>query len=268
MLKFICFGSSSSGNCYYINVEGYGLLIDLGIGLRGFKRDMRNYGLSFGEIKAQLVTHDHTDHVKSVGAFSGEFHLPVYASELVHQGMQRNYFMSKKIAAEYRHVVVPGEEFVLGPYTITPFEVPHDSMGNCGYFITAGDTSFCIVTDMGHVTDEIRSYVARAHYLVIEANYDAGMLASGPYPPFLKRRIAGNRGHMDNVETARLLAESLSPEARRVWLCHLSEENNHPELARKTVESALAEAGKLGGDARLQLEVLKRKVPSPLYELE
>lgn len=267
MLKFICFGSGSSGNCYYINMDGYGVLIDLGIGLRSFKRDMRNYGLSFGEIKAILVTHDHTDHVKSVGALSGEFHLPVYASDLVHQGMQRNYFMSKKIGAALRHAVVPGEEFALGPFGVLPFAVPHDSMDNCGYLITAGDTIFCLATDMGCVTDDIRAAVARAHYLVVEANYDAAMLAGGPYPAFLKRRITGGRGHMDNADTARLLAGHLSPAARRVWLCHLSEENNHPELARKTVETALLEAGKMGPGQPLQLEVLKRKVPSPLYEL-
>lgn len=267
MIKFICFGSGSSGNCYYLSAGGYGIIIDFGIGTRTFKKYMRDYGLSFGQVNAVLVTHDHTDHIKSVGSFSEEFHLPVFATETVHEGMQRNHFMYKKVKEEYKRYVKAGVPFEAGPFRITPFPVPHDSSANLGYFITCdGGPSFCLITDAGSFTEEMTAFVARANYLVIEANYDAMMLETGPYPPYLKKRIKGGRGHMDNVETARILAENLTPETRRVWLCHLSEENNHPELARKTVETALVDAGfNLGTD--VVLEVLKRKVPSPLYEL-
>lgn len=267
MIKFICFGSGSSGNCYYLNADGYGILIDFGIGTRTFKKYMRDYGLSFGQVNAILVTHDHTDHIKSVGTFSGEFHLPVFATQAVHQGMQRNHFMYKKVTEENKRFIVEGTLFETGPFQVVPFAVPHDSSANCGYFITCGDgPSFCLITDAGCFTEEMTPFIARANYLVIEANYDAMMLETGPYPPYLKRRIKGGRGHMDNADTASVLAGHLTEAARRVWLCHLSEENNHPELARKTVETALAGAGfNLGTD--LFLEVLKRKVPSQLYDL-
>lgn len=95
-MKFICLGSGSSGNCYYINADGYGIIIDMGIGLRGLKKHFRDYGLNMGQINSILVTHDHTDHVKSVGALSLEFHVPVYTSQEVHNGMDRNCLMTKK----------------------------------------------------------------------------------------------------------------------------------------------------------------------------
>ena len=97
MLKYISFGSGSSGNCYYLFTEQYGILIDLGIGIRSFKKYFREYGLSFNKVNAILITHDHTDHIKAAGAFSTEFHVPVYATEAVHAGMLRNRFMQKKV---------------------------------------------------------------------------------------------------------------------------------------------------------------------------
>lgn len=268
MIQFICFGSGSSGNCYYLNVDGYGIVIDLGIGYRAFKKYFRDYGLSFDKIQAILVTHDHTDHVKSVGSLSAEFKVPVYAASAVHEGMQRNYFMSRKIAADLRHDITPDASFALGAVQVTPFTVPHDSSANHGYCLTfPSGNRFCLITDAGEFTPTLCKHISQATYLVVESNYDALMLEGGPYPPYLRRRIASPRGHADNACTAATLSTHLSEGARRVWLCHLSEENNHPELARKTVENALHSAqNELS--PQLQLEVLKRKVPSELYTLE
>lgn len=266
MVKFICFGSGSSGNCYYLIAEDFGIIIDLGIGLRSLKKHFGDFGLTMDKIKAILVTHDHTDHVKSVGQMSQDFHLPVYSSEAVHKGMGRNYFMKKKIAPDLRKFLSVGHPVQLGPFEVTSFPIPHDSAGNNGFFITYKDIRFCLITDAGHVTEEMTGYIKQSDYLVIEANYDEAMLTIGPYPPYLKRRIASPKGHMCNSETARILAENLPETTKYVWLCHLSEENNHPELARKTVEGVLMQAGYPLGKT-LKLEVLKRKVPSPLYEL-
>lgn len=266
MIKFICLGSGSSGNCYYLNAEGFGIVIDLGISFRTFKKHFRDYGLSIDEIRAQLITHDHTDHIKSAGVLSQEFHIPVYTSEAVHKGMTRNYFMNKKINQSEVRILQQGSPEYIGPFQITSFHVPHDSSDNNGYFIQYQDAAFCIITDAGTVTDEMTQYISRSNYLVIEANYDADMLENGPYPRYLKTRISSLKGHLSNNETAQNLARHLTPEIRHIWLCHLSEENNHPELARKTVESALIEAGAPLGNG-LELEVLKRTVPSRLYEL-
>lgn len=240
-------------------------MIDLGIGIRHFKKHFRDYGLSLAKIDAILVTHDHTDHVKAVGVLSNEFHLPVYASEAVHNGMQRNHFMSKKVKDEDKRFTEVAKTFEVGPFSITPFDVPHDSSANSGYFITVGDLQFCLITDAGHVTNAMKEQLRKANHIVLEANYDDAMLATGPYPAYLKKRIMSERGHLSNTECAETLAECLNPEAKQVWLCHLSEENNHPELARKTISTALEQAGI--DLEKTQLNVLRRTVPSALHEL-
>ena len=105
MLKFICLGSGSSGNCYCLFTENDGLMIDAGIGIRLLKRSFKEYGLSLSQIHHILVTHDHADHVKSVGAISLDYHLPVYATHLVHAGIERNYCVHKKVAPAYMEVI-------------------------------------------------------------------------------------------------------------------------------------------------------------------
>lgn len=267
MTEFICFGSGSSGNCYYLRADGYGIVVDLGIGIRTFKKHMRDYGLALAQIRAVLVTHDHTDHVKSVGSLSGEFRLPVYSSPEVHAGMHRNHFMTRKIGKDEIRHLTPGEATRIGPFAVTMFPVPHDSAGNNGFLIETGGTRLCLITDAGHVTPEMAGYIRRANYLVLESNYDESMLENGPYPPYLKKRISGQAGHLSNSECAETLAEHLGKDAKRVWLCHLSEENNHPELARKTTFARLEAAG-YDLEGTLTVEPLKRTVPSPLYTLD
>ena len=138
--------------------------------------------------------------------------------------------------------------------------------GNVGYMIRHDGINFCLITDAGHVTDEMKTFIQKANYLIIEANHDEEMLKGGTYPEYLKTRVAGNNGHLSNSSCAEALAENASPELKHVWLCHLSEENNHPELARKTVEMVLRSHGIIAGKDFL-LDVLKRNTPSELYDL-
>ena len=267
MLKFISFGSGSSGNCYYLATATDALLIDIGVGLRGLKKDCRNYGVSLSQIRHVLVTHDHADHIKSVGSFSFDYQVPVYTTLKVHQGINQNYCVTKKLAPELTKVLEKGQPVQIGDFRVTPFGVPHDSSDNVGYFIEAGDTNICLITDAGHVTDEMKEYISKARHLIIEANHDIEMVQSGPYPQFLKERILSGTGHLNNRDSGIAVAENMSEQLQHVWLCHLSEENNHPELARKTVESVLRSYGIVVG-VDVQMEVLKRTVPTGPYELE
>ena len=267
MMKFISFGSGSSGNCYLLTTQNDALLIDLGVGLRGLKKDFRDYGVNLSMVHHVLITHDHADHIKSVGSFSHDYNIPVYATREVHVGINRNYCISQKIPSELVHVIEKGVTYQIGDFSVTPFGVPHDSSDNVGYFIEAEGTNFCIMTDVGTVTDEMKDYIRRARHLVIEANHDEEMVMNGPYPEFLKTRILSQTGHLSNRNCALALIENMSENLRHVWLCHLSEENNHPELARKTVESLLRDYGIIAG-ADIQLEVLKRNSPTGVFELE
>lgn len=266
MFRFISFGSGSSGNCYYLCTEHDALLIDAGVGIRTLKKNFSIYGLSIQSVHHIVITHDHADHIKSVGSLSHDLHVPVYATALVHHGIDRNYSVRHKIDRADVHYIEKGKRYELGDFTVTPFEVPHDSSDCVGYRVEHDGVVFCLITDVGSVTDEIRRQISDAHYLVIEANHELERLMSGPYPKKLKDRISGERGHMANHTCGEVLAECATPQLREVWLCHLSDENNHPELARLTVTGVLNAHGIVPG-VDFQMEVLKRGKPMGPYEL-
>ena len=267
MLKFISLGSGSSGNCYYLWTEQTGILIDSGLGIKTLKRHFQVLGLSMDHVHAVFVTHDHADHIKSVGKVAAELSIPIYATALVHEGIARNYCVSPRVRTECKRFVEKDVPLQLGDFVITPFDVPHDSTDCVGYRVEACGVRFCLITDVGHVTPRISEEVSEANYLILESNHDHEMLMAGPYPAYLKGRISGPTGHLSNQEAAQLLANSSSPALRHVWLCHLSEENNHPELARKTADAVLRSYGIVPG-ADFMLDVLKRKVPSEVYDLQ
>ena len=266
MLRFISFGSGSSGNSYYLYTETDSILIDVGVGIRALKKHFHNYGLRFEDVHHIFITHDHADHVKSVGSLSTDYHLPVYATRKIHVGIERNYCVRKKIAPNHVHVIEKGVPLNVGEFKVTPFGVPHDSTDNVGYFVECEGVTFCLITDVGHITEEMHDFIGRSNYLVIEANHSEEMLQQGHYPQYLKDRILGPNGHLSNVACGQALADYASPALRHVWLCHLSEENNHPELARKTVEQILRSKGIVVGKD-FELEVLRRKTPSEIYKL-
>ena len=266
MLKFISFGSGSSGNCYYLGTATDGLIIDIGIGIRTLKKHCREYGIQLNSVKRILITHDHADHIKSVGSLSHDFNLPVYATQKVHEGIDQNYCVAKKVSPEHKHVLTIGEQIQLGDFKVRPFAVPHDATENVGYEIEVEGIVFVVLTDVGSITDDIRQAISHANYLVIEANHDVEMLKNGPYPAYLQQRILSGSGHLSNVACGEALVENMNEGLKHIWLCHLSEENNHPELARKTVETILRSHGVIPGKD-VELEVLKRKVPTGVYEI-
>ena len=266
MLKFICFGSGSSGNCYYLFNERTGIIIDAGVSARALKKYFRDRNLSMKNIKCIFVTHDHTDHIKSVGILSNELDIPVYTTAKVHEGMRKNFVVRSKIPEKHIHFLSKNETFIFDEFSILPFEVPHDSLDNIGFRIEYNGIAFSLMTDVGHVTDEMKKCITESDYIVLEANHDKEMLLHGKYPQFLKERILSPTGHLSNKECAETIAENASEKLKHLWLCHLSEDNNHPELARKTVASILASYGIIA-DKDFRVEVLKRKTPSQIYDL-
>ena len=264
----MCLSSGSSGNCYYLGDEAGGFLIDAGIPIRTITKTLKSEGIPLdgGTIHGVIVTHDHADHIRTVGIIGGVYHLPVYATRLVHDSIAHSRFVQDPIGASRRDIKIH-EPFTVAGFTIEPFPVPHDSAENVGYHITKGDFRFTLDTDVGHVTDDIAHYIGRANHVVLEANYDTEMLRTGSYPEFLKGRVSSPQGHLSNDEAAELLASVYHPGMKNVWLCHLSKDNNHPELCWKTVEQRLfAEGIRVGKD--LSLTALKRTTASPMYLLE
>lgn len=265
MLRFISLGSGSCGNSYILESDFTSIMIDAGIGIRKMKRLASEYGVNLSAIKHLFLTHDHADHIKCAGVISTDQHVHVYATEKVHSGIDGNYCVKKKVPLDMRMIIEKNEKYNIGEFCIMPFAVPHDASDNVGYRIEVQGVVFVLVTDAGKITEEIAKHINDANYLVLEANYDPEMLERGPYPAHLKARISSGYGHLSNIETANALISHASPSLKHVFLCHLSEENNHPELVRKTLEHNLRGQGIVIG-ADFSLDVLRRAAPTGWFD--
>ena len=276
---YMSFGSGSSGNCAYIGDDSGGFLIDAGVAPDHVFDSLLHNGITPEMVRGIIVTHDHGDHVRYLYAIVRRHkHIGVYVTPRAFGGIMRRHSVSRRLK-DYHRPIYKEFPFKIGEFEITAFEVSHDGTDNAGYFITRGEHTFAIATDLGCVTDRVDYYMRRARHIMIEANYDAGMLRDGPYPEHLKARIAAYNGHLDNVATGRFLADIYRPgELRTVFLCHLSHDNNNPAIALATVRTELmaAHPGLTIGDgsgsvdtrnADMQLLALPRYDASPLYRL-
>lgn len=264
-IKFICLASGSSGNCYYLGYGNYGILIDAGIGPRTIKKHLKEVNIPMESVLAVFITHDHADHIKSVSHLGEKLHIPIYATAGTHAGINNNHCIKEKLYTCVRYIE-KGKPIQFRDFHIEAFEVPHDGTDNVGYCIEICGNVFSFLTDLGEITPLAASYICKANYLILEANYDEEMLRMGTYPAYLKQRISSRTGHLSNLVTAEFLAENITESIRYIWLCHLSKDNNHPELAYKTVEWKLRSKGIIVGKD-LYLSALKRNTPSELFEL-
>jgi Metal-dependent hydrolases of the beta-lactamase superfamily I len=265
IVNFISLSSGSNGNCYYIGTKNYGFLIDAGIGVRTIKKRLSNAGLSIDNVRAVFITHDHIDHVVSAGILSEKSFLPVYATEKIHEGMNRNPMVLQKIYTGKR-IIEKSSPLMFDDFSVEAFDVPHDSSDSVGYTFVFDNKRFTLATDLGCVCESAKKQISMANYLVIEANYDEQMLDTGRYPFTLKNRIRANTGHLSNAQTAECLSENFNEKLSHIWLCHLSKENNTSELAYKTVAAKLAQS-KIYVGKDVNLYALPRTSPTDVFVL-
>lgn len=259
-LYFCSFGSGSSGNSCYVGSARGGIIIDVGVRAEEIERGLESNGVSMRHVKAILLTHDHSDHVKYVySMLRNHKHIKLFCTNRVLNGLLRKHSISKRIK-EYHVPVFKEIPFKVLDFEITAFEVPHDGSDNMGFSLDFYGRRFVLATDLGGVTDRARFYMSRANYLVIEANYDLYMLRFGRYPEYLKARIQACNGHLDNRQTAEFLSEIVNPDLKYVFLCHLSQDNNTPQIALRTVREALEACGLKVGNASESLDDRKADV--------
>ena len=263
-LAFISLGSGSSGNCSYIGTTQSGVLIDAGVDPQNVFDELRRNGISRDAVKGVVLTHDHQDHVRYVYKIVRDYNKQarIYCTMRLMNGMLRRHNIS-------RRVKLCGMEF-------TAFETSHDGTDNMGFSIQLGNQTFVVATDMGVITPRAQHYMEQAHYLMIESNYDRTMLDTGRYPEFLKARVRGPKGHLDNEVAAQFVAQHYHTGLKWLFLCHLSNDNNTPEQALRTMRSALEQRGLTVGDASnapdqrtrdIQLYALPRYDASPFFIL-
>ena len=274
LLYYISFGSGSSGNSCYIGTSSGGVIVDAGVKSDEIEKKIRANGIDMKKVYGVLLTHDHSDHVRyAYNLVKNNRHMKVYCTNRVLQALLRRHDISKRIK-DYHIAIFKEIPFKTGDLEITAFEVPHDGSDNMGFSINFQGRNFVLATDMGQVMPRARHYMSQADYLVIESNYDYKMLMAGRYPEFLKARIQTQVGHMDNEATAGFLKEIYTTRLKHIFLCHLSKDNNTPEIALEKVSAALREAGAIVGtgmetledrNADVQLVALPRFESTRLY---
>jgi len=281
-LRFISFGSGSSGNCAYIGIDrgarSTGLLIDAGVDPKLVYETLKDNKIDIDSIAGILLTHDHGDHVKyAYTILRAHRKMVLYATMRTMNGLLRRHNISRRIK-DYHKAIYKEFPFEAGGFTVTAFETSHDGTDNAGFAISTPDKehNFVVVTDTGFITDRADYYIKQANYIMLESNYDLDMLRRGPYPEYLKARITSERGHLDNAAAADYIRENYHAGLSHIFLCHLSEDNNRPELALETMRTAL-EARNLrigdpanpltAADVDIALATLPRFEASPLYIL-
>lgn len=251
--------SGSSGNSFLLEAGEVKLLFDAGLSAATLERYLRQRGVSPYQLAAIFVSHEHIDHLRGAGMLARRYKLPIVASEgtfLAGAGATQFGTLPEKV------VQLVGSEVYIGGVTVRTFSVSHDAAETVGFWIEAGGYNIVICTDLGCETESIREPLQRADLLALEANHDVQRLWRGPYHPALKRRVAGDRGHLSNAEAARLISElARDGRPRTIWLAHLSAANNTPALAHAAVTEPLDRED----CTHLEVAVLARDRPSHIW---
>ncbi|WP_306590725.1 MBL fold metallo-hydrolase [Geothrix sp. 21YS21S-4] len=236
-MRYAALASGSKGNCHALSAGGRTLLIDAGLSLLQIRQRLAALGADGAEVQAVAITHEHSDHIAALPVILRRTEWTILATPATREAIRRA--QGTEIPHSRWIPVEAGHPCDWGGWRILPFALPHDAEDPVGYRIEAEGVAAAVVTDLGHPTALVADHLQDLHLLVLEANHDVDMLREGDYPPHLKARILSRVGHLSNASTAELLARVLSPRLRHVVLAHLSESNNHPDLARFAAEEVL-----------------------------
>ena len=235
-MDYCSIASGSSGNCTFAGTDRTSILIDAGITGKRIEQGLNELDRSAQEIDAILLTHEHIDHIKSIGMLSRKYGIPVYGTRGTLNALFRVSTMGKLDYSLF-HAIREDEPFSIGDLTIEAFHICHDAAQPVGYRIENGRSAFAVATDMGSYDEYTVEHLTGLDGLLLEANHDVNMLQVGPYPYPLKRRILGEYGHMSNESAGQLLGDVLHDQMKSILLGHLSKENNYEALAYATVTS-------------------------------
>lgn len=232
MIRFASLGSGSKGNATLVEGADTRLLVDCGFALREAELRLQRLGVAPDTVDAVLVTHEHSDHLGGVGRFARRYGIPVFMTH----GTQRAWRDAEGVDTR---LISPHAPFQIKALEVQPYPVPHDAREPCQYRFSDGTRRLGILSDAGHVTPHMREVLADCDALMLECNHDLGLLAAGPYPPALRRRVGGMLGHLSNAQAAALAAIVVGGRMQHLVLTHLSEVNNTPAHARSAVVAAL-----------------------------
>lgn len=255
MARFCSLFSSSSGNCTFIGSSKTGILIDAGVSAKKLKEALLSREIDPSSIAGIFITHEHSDHIKGLAMLAKYDKIPIYIAPVSGKALAS---VDSELIRPMKHPAT----VTLGKVTVCSFVTLHDSLSSCGFVITYQGEQVGYATDIGQPTAAVTDALCGCRAVILEANYDKKMLRDGPYPYYLKQRIAGRYGHLDNDTTAAFCSYLAKTGTERILLAHLSLENNTPELAYQTVMKKLSE-----DNVSLSLGVADRHKPTELITL-
>lgn len=265
-MRLCSIASGSSGNCIYVGSEATHLLVDVGISGKRTECGLNSLGLTGNDLDGILITHEHADHISGLGVIARKYGVPIYSTPGTIEAIKNTGSLGK-IDESLFHEVKEDEKLIIKDLTVNPMRISHDAAQPVAYRIGYGNQKVGICTDLGVYNDYTVECLKGMDALLIEANHDVNMLQVGPYPYYLKQRILGDRGHLSNENSGRLLSRILHDKLQTIILGHLSKENNLPELAYEAVrmEITMGENPYNANDFRMM--VASRSDVSPVVNI-
>ena len=263
MLNFCSLYSGSTGNSLFLESSNTKILIDAGESAKKIIEALNNINTDINSIDAIIVTHEHSDHVKSLGLLSQKYNIPVYANSETWDAMPNQKEKIKN--PDNIRLFSVNEKFNINDIEIKPFSIPHDAVNPCGFNFYHKKYKMSVATDIGHMTQEVISNLEKSSFILLESNYDENILKCSRYPYHLKQRIAGPNGHLSNDTAGKTISYLKKLGLNTAVLGHLSKENNFPELAYKTVAEELMNNSISEND--INISVATRYKSTPLFNL-
>lgn len=239
-MRLMTIASGSSGNSCYIGTDNTTLLLDVGISMKAIQGGLSDIDLSLKDVDGILITHEHIDHIKSIGSISRKYNIPIYLTYGTIDGILQN----KNIGSFDYNLFIPISDdasFMIGDILVKAHSISHDANDPVCYTFYSDNKKAAVATDLGIYDDLLIDFLSESDAMVIEANHDIRMLEAGAYPFYLKKRILGERGHLCNEASGKLIYELLNDHLKYISLGHLSDKNNFPELAFETVKQELTD---------------------------
>jgi len=265
-MKLMTLASGSSGNCTYIGTDRTSLLLDVGISLKNIEFGLSESGIDPHSIDGILITHEHSDHIKCLGIISRKYNIPIYATAGTISAIKNIKSLGEYDHSLFNHID-RDMSFEIGDIQINVNPISHDAADPVCYSFKNNKSKVSVATDLGIYDDKLIDFLIDSDAMVIEANHDIRMLEVGPYPYQLKQRILGDRGHLCNEASGQLIKKLLNDHMKAVFLGHLSDKNNYPELAFESVKQEL-KGNPFSEDVRdFGLEVAPRYTASAIVEV-
>lgn len=265
-MRMVSIASGSSGNCIYIGSDQTHIVVDAGISNKRIMAGLNELGLAGGDMAGILITHEHSDHIRGLGVISRKYHLPIYGTRKTLAGIASCSSLGN-FDRQLLKPVDPDVDFMVGDLKIHPFKIDHDAADPVAYRVEHQKKCVAVATDMGHFDEYIVENLKGLDAVLLESNHDVRMLETGPYPYPLKRRILGDHGHLSNENAGRLLNRILHDHLKKIFLGHLSKENNYPELAYETVRLEIDEGDCPYGASDFSISVASRDRMSDIVYL-